>query len=152
MWIIYNIHTFIYSHIYMQVLFIGGTCMTLLSAPGPHTFHGTPAATATSCQASEEETGSGFKTHDTCDRWGFWGIKMCRKVTVTCRYGCYIEIYAVYMFILLYFLIMQVRICIYIVCFDPTQYVIEVKEQDVRCSHDSTVGLLQNKLKPDPIV
>ena len=61
MWIIYNIHTFIYSHIYMQVLFIGGTCMTLLSAPGPHTFHGTPAATATSCQASEEETGSGFK-------------------------------------------------------------------------------------------
>ena len=56
------------------------------------------------------------------------------------------------MFILLYFLIMQVRICIYIGCFDPTQYVIEVKEQDVRCSHDSTVGLLQNKLKPDPIV
>ena len=47
---------------------------------------------------------------------------------------------------------MCIYIYIYIGCFDPTQYVFEIKEQDVRCSHDSTVGLLQNKLKPDPIV
>ena len=62
------------------------------------------------------------------------------------------DICSIYVYIAIFFNYASKDMYIYIGCFDPTQYVIEVKEQDVRCSHDSTVGLLQNKLKPDPIV